>query len=168
MLKLMPPPQLHPLCKNLRMIEDVISLRLSLSRRWNFALAAAVLLAVEVAIARYAPPGWLRGFVGDVLVVALVYAAFGLCRPSTRPASLAMASVLFACVIEILQAFGLVDMLGIHGSSVFQRVLRIALGATFDPLDFVAYGLGGYLSWLSVRMGNPPQPPSHSCPHPKY
>jgi hypothetical protein len=125
------------------MIEDVICPRLS--RRSTFALAAVVLLGLEVAIACYAPPGWLRGFVGDVLVVALMYAAFGLCRPTTTTitdARLALAALLFAYAIEVLQAFGLVDLLGLHNATPLHRVLRIALGATFDPWDLVAYTCG--------------------------
>ena len=47
--------------------------------RPQWLLAAVVLLAIEVSIARYAPPGALRGFGGDVLVVVLVYALLRAC-----------------------------------------------------------------------------------------
>jgi hypothetical protein len=148
------------------MIEDVICLRPGLfSRRWGFALAAAVLFCVEVAIARYAPPGWLRGFVGDVLVVVLVWSVFGLLgRASWSATRLALAALLFACMIEVLQAFGLVDLLGLHNATLWQRVLRIALGATFDPWDFVAYACGGVLC-LAISRWAAPQPVSpFTCP----
>ena len=45
----------------------------------------------------------------------------------------------FACFIEILQYFQLVDVLGISN-----RILRIALGSTFDLKDMVSYA-GGYV-----------------------
>ena len=34
------------------------------------------------------------------------------------------------------------EFLVIYGQTPVHRVLRIALGATFDALDFVAYGIG--------------------------
>jgi len=131
----------------LPMIKDVICLQPGLfTQRWGFALAAVMLFCVEVAIARYAQPGWLRGFVGDVLVVPLVWSVFGLFgRSSWSITRLALAALLFACMIEVLQAFGLVDLLGLHNATPLHRLLRIALGATFDPWDFVAYACGGAL-----------------------
>ena len=112
--------------------------------RWLF--VAVVLLAVEVSIARYAPPGALRGFGGDVLVVVLVYALLRACvaQPAAR---LALWALLFACAIECLQGLGMVDALGLHGQTALHRVLRIALGTTFDLWDLVAYGCG----WLVCR-----------------
>nr|WP_315426452.1 DUF2809 domain-containing protein [uncultured Albidiferax sp.] len=118
----------------------------SFTFRPHWLLAALGLLAIEVAIARYAPPGALRGFGGDVLVVVLVYAVLRSCvaQPATR---LALWALLFACVIECLQGLGMVDVLGLHGQTALQRVLRIALGTTFDVWDLAAYGCG----WLVCR-----------------
>lgn len=118
----------------------------SLTFRPQWLLAALALLAIEMAIARYAPPGALRGFGGDVLVVVLVYALLRTCV--TQPAArLALWALLFACAIECLQGLGMVDVLGLHGQTALHRVLRIALGATFDVWDLVAYGCG----WLVCR-----------------
>jgi Protein of unknown function (DUF2809) len=80
-----------------------------------------------------------------VLVVVLVYAVLRACL--VYPAKhLALAAFAFACCVECLQAFHLVDALGLHGQTLFHKVLRIALGATFDWWDFVAYGCGYALS----------------------
>jgi len=114
--------------------------------RTRWLLGTLALLAVEVAIARYAPPGVLRGFGGDVLVVVLVY-AFLRTFLALPPARLALWSLLFACAIEGLQGLGLVDALGLHGQTALHRVLRIALGSTFDVWDLVAYACG----WLLCR-----------------
>ena len=112
-------------------------------------LAALALLAVEVAIARYAPPGVLRGFVGDVLVVVLVYALLRACLVQP-PQRLALWALVFACVIEGLQGLGMADRLGLHNQTPLHSVLRIALGATFDVWDLVAYACG----WLVCRALN--------------
>lgn len=121
--------------------------------RWL--LAALALLAVEVAIARYAPPGVLRGFGGDVLVVVLLYAMLRSCV-AQPPARLALWALLFACAIEGLQGLGMADMLGLHGQTALHRVMRIALGATFDVWDLVAYACG----WLLCRALDPVKPAS--------
>ena len=118
----------------------------SFTFRIHWLLATLGLLAVEVAIARYAPPGVLRGFGGDVLVVVLVY-AFLRSFLALPPARLALGSLLFACAIECLQGLGMVDALGLHGQTALHRVLRIALGSTFDVWDLVAYACG----WLVCR-----------------
>ena len=111
---------------------------------------AVLLLAVEVAIARYVHTGLIRSFIGDVLVVVLVYAALraGLKCPAKH---LALAAFAFACCIEVLQAFHFVDLLGLHAQTALHMVLRIALGATFDVWDFVAYACGYALS-ISVEF----------------
>ncbi|MDR7306368.1 DUF2809 domain-containing protein [Rhodoferax saidenbachensis] len=118
----------------------------SFTFRPHWLLAALALLAVEVAIARYAPQGVLRGFGGDVLVVVLVYALLRTCvaQPAAR---LALWALLFACAIEGLQGLGMVDVLGLHDQTALHRILRIALGTTFDVWDLVAYGCG----WLVCR-----------------
>ena len=113
-------------------------------------LVTLALFVVEVAIARYAPQGVLRGFGGDVLVVVLVFALLRtfMAQPATR---LVLWALLFACTIEGLQGLGMVDALGIHGQTPLHRVLRIALGSTFDPWDLVAYGCGWLLCRLTCR-----------------
>jgi ABC-type enterochelin transport system permease subunit len=105
------------------------------------------LLAVEIAIARYIHTGLIRSFVGDVLVVVLVYVTLRtfLAWPAKH---LALGAFIFACCIEIAQAFNLVDQLGLYAQTPFHAVLRVALGATFDGWDIVAYTVGYALSML--------------------
>jgi Protein of unknown function (DUF2809) len=103
------------------------------------------MLLVEVAIARYVRTGLIRSFVGDVLVVVLVYTVLRACL--ALPAKyLALTAFVFACCIEVLQAFHLVELLDLHAQKPLQRALRMALGATFDWWDFVAYACGYALS----------------------
>ena len=92
---------------------------------------AALLLGTEVLIARHTH-GLLRGFVGDMLVVPLVYA---LLRATVQwPRGLAAGAALaLACLVELMQGLGLPDLL--HGllpgavqHHALYRVLQIALG----------------------------------------
>jgi hypothetical protein len=53
---------------------------------------------------------------------------------------LALWALLFACAIECLQGLGMADVLDLHGQTALHCVLPIALSATFDVWDLVAYG----------------------------
>jgi hypothetical protein len=106
---------------------------------------AVCLLLVEITIARYAPTGLIRSFVGDVLVVLLLYLTLRTML-ALQAKYLALGAFVFACCIEVAQAFNLVDQLGLHAQTPFHAVLRVALGATFDWWDFVAYSVGYLLS----------------------
>lgn len=46
---------------------------------WLFLLLTAALFIIEVLIARYSHSGFIRGFVGDVLVVLLYFALYVRC-----------------------------------------------------------------------------------------
>jgi ABC-type enterochelin transport system permease subunit len=113
----------------------------------RYGVLAVCLLVVEIAIARYIHTGLIRSFIGDVLVVVLVYVTLRafLAIPAKH---LALGAFVFACCIEVAQAFGLVERLGLHAQTTLHAVLRVALGATFDWWDFVAYTVGyGLLLW---------------------
>jgi hypothetical protein len=62
-------------------------------------------------------------------------------QPGAQPAArLALWALLFACAIECLQGLGMADVLDLHGQTALHCVLPIALSATFDVWDLVAYG----------------------------
>jgi hypothetical protein len=111
-----------------------------------------ILLAFEVMIARYVHGGlvggFVRGFAGDSLVVVLLCALMRAVTdvPASRVPWVAMA---VACAMEVLQAFWLVQLLGLADQTPIYTVLRVALGATFDWWDFVAYGCG-FALWRVV------------------
>ena len=122
--------------------------------RKSFFIYAVLLFLTEVLIALYAPAGFIRGFVGDVLVVILLFCMVrAVVSPVEKAAAkntgdgikhlfqtpwLAVAVLLFAFAIEFGQYWGLVDKLGLGGN----RLARIVIGSHFDPLDLVAYFVG--------------------------
>lgn len=124
--------------------------------RKSFLIYAVLLFVIEVLIARYAPSGFIRGFVGDVLVVLLLFCMARsvvpvgnvkghLINQLWRTPWLALAVLLFAFTIEFGQYWGLVDKLGLGGN----RLARIVIGSHFDPLDLLAYFVG-YLILMGV------------------
>ncbi|HVE55728.1 MAG TPA: DUF2809 domain-containing protein [Pyrinomonadaceae bacterium] len=111
----------------------------------KYLLLTILIFAVEVCIALFISDTLIRPFVGDVLVVILIYCFF---RIFLRISywKLAFGVLLLACVIEILQYFDYVKLLQLENN----RVISVILGRTFEWLDFAAY-LTGFLIILAVE-----------------
>ncbi len=113
------------------------------ARATHLAIALAIFVAEVLIATVFSRVVFVRAFVGDFLVVMLVYhvvKGFTLVRP--RP--LAVGVFLFACLVEGVQYFHPVDRLGLrHGS-----VLAIVMGNSFSWEDVLMYFLGCLASWL--------------------
>lgn len=105
--------------------------------RIKYAIAFGLLLLVEVMIALYVHDAFVRPYVGDMLVVILVYSFARIFIPE-RCRLLPLYVFLFAAGVEVLQYFKLVHVLGLEHN----RFLRIVLGSVFDIKDIVCYGVG--------------------------
>lgn len=99
-------------------------------RRFHFNiryfLLAVLIFIVEVLIALYMHDRIVRPYVGDLLVVILIYC---FCKSflSLPVLPLAVGVLLFSYTIEVLQYFNLVAMLGLERS----KLARIVLGSSF-------------------------------------
>ena len=85
----------------------------------------------------YVNDQFIRPFLGDVLVVILLF-AFLKIFIRKRNIVVAFSVLLFAVIIEFAQYFKLSELLGLDD----YKLCRIILGSTFDPLDLLAYFLG--------------------------
>lgn len=111
--------------------------------RLSYLAVALIIFAVEVLIATcLAHTGFIRGSLGDVLVVMLLYCLALSFRELPR-AQLAIGVFLFGCAVEATQAIPLAEALGFARGSV----LRIVLGDTFRWDDLLAYGVGCGVIW---------------------
>jgi hypothetical protein len=116
--------------------------------RLIFAITAVLLLITEVLIGVYAT-GWVRSYLGDVLVVILlytIYRAVFIDRPA-RWFVLPSLILLIAFGVEFLQLWGICDRLGIHN-----RLLRILLGTSFSAVDLVCYAIGCIPCYLAEYL----------------
>lgn len=112
--------------------------------RMLYLLLALAVLLIEVAIGagRLGGP-WVRGSLGDVLAVILVYCGLrGVLALSPRWA--ALLAVATGCVIEGLQAIHLAERLGLRPSSA----AAIALGNTATLHDLAMYLVGGGVAYI--------------------
>ncbi len=111
----------------------------------KYFLLAVILFFVEVFIALFITDTLIRPFIGDVLVVMLIYCAVRIFL-KVNYFRAALGVLIFAFTIEILQYFDYVKLLGLEKN----RVLSVALGRTFEWLDFAAY-LTGFLIILAIE-----------------
>ena len=98
-----------------------------------------VLLLIEVFIALAVHDSFVRPYLGDSLVVVLLY-CFVLALFDLGKRAVAVCVLLFACGVELAQYANAVALLGLEDN----RVMRVIIGTHFAPLDFVAY-LGGVM-----------------------
>lgn len=103
----------------------------------KYLLLTLLLLATEICIALFVNDRIIRPFIGDVLVVILIYSFVRIfLRADYR--KVAVGVLIFAFVIEILQYFDYVKLLGLENNSV----LSVMMGRTFERTDFAAYFTG--------------------------
>ncbi|AMC34619.1 ribosomal maturation YjgA family protein [Janthinobacterium sp. B9-8] len=103
---------------------------------------ALIIFLIEITIARgLFGNGFIRGSVGDILVIALIYSLFR--ANHIPPLRSSLFSITAGFVVEGLQYIHLVDLLGLQKGSV----LYIVIGNTFSPHDLLMYIMGGTLAW---------------------
>jgi len=103
----------------------------------KYAVLSIGLFAVEVFKALFIHDRLVRPFVGDMLVVILI---FTICRTFINAGyfRLALCALIFAFAVEIGQYFNLISIFGLRHSAL----ARIIIGATFDFHDLLAYSAG--------------------------
>lgn len=107
------------------------------NRRILYIAATVFFLLIEVIIALYVHDKWIRPYVGDILVVIVIYTFIRVWIP--RGWSLLPLYVfLFAVLVELLQFFQIVEILGLSDN----RFFAVLIGGTFDWMDIICYGVG--------------------------
>ena len=107
---------------------------------------AIALLAIEVLIALFMRDRFVRPYLGDVLVVMLIFFALRALHPF-RPVPLALGTFVFAVAVEVLQAWDLIGRLGWSSSTM----AKLVLGNTFQWGDLVCYATGCAASIVLAR-----------------
>lgn len=115
--------------------------------RIKYAIIFLIIFLLEVVIALFVHDKFVRPYVGDMLVVILIYFAVRIVVPQGCR-FLPLYVFLFAFLVEVLQYFHLVEVLGVADN----RFLRTILGATFDVKDIICYGIGGLAVGLYEYM----------------
>lgn len=103
----------------------------------RYFLLALLFFIIEVLIALYVKDNFVRPYVGDYLVVMLIYCSVRTFIKAS-PVKTALAVLLFSYFIETLQYFRIVDRLGLAGNTLAKTVI----GYGFEWADMLAYTLG--------------------------
>ena len=118
----------------------------------NYLFLTLLLFSVEVLIAVFVNDTLIRPFAGDVLVVILIYCFLRIFLNADHRKT-AFGVLLFACLIEILQYFDYVKLLGLEHN----RILSVMMGRTFEWFDFAAYFTGFLIVLLCEKIFRSPK-----------
>ena len=102
-----------------------------------YAFSALLLFITEVLIALFVHDQFIRPYIGDFLVVILIY-CFVKSFLNTPMVPTALGVLVFAYTVELLQYFRIVEVLGLQHS----RAARIIIGSSFEWQDLLAYTMG--------------------------
>ena len=106
-------------------------------KRIGYGVATVLIFLIELLIALFVRDRFIRPYVGDMLVVVLIYTFLRILFPE-KPRLLPLYVFLFAALVESLQAMNIVRVLGLQNN----RFFSILIGTTFDWKDIACYGVG--------------------------
>jgi len=103
----------------------------------NYFGSAVLIFAIETLIAIYVHDNFVRPYLGDVLVVILIY-CFLKSFFKLPVLITALVVLAFSFVIEFLQFLNIVEKLGLEKSTI----ARTVIGTSFAWMDLLTYMLG--------------------------
>lgn len=122
-------------------------------KRVLYLLATIIFLLIEIVIALYVRDSFVRPYMGDMLVVIVVYTFLRIFIPE-KVKILPLYIFLFAVSVEVMQYFSVVEMLGLKNN----RFMSVLIGSTFDIRDIVCYGIGclllGIYEWFQWKCNS--------------
>lgn len=106
-------------------------------KRLFYAIVFLFLLIVEILIALFVHDRFVRPYVGDMIVVVVVYCFVRIVIPE-RFRLMPLWVFLFAVCVEVLQYFRIVEVLGVEKNAF----LRTLIGTSFSWEDIFCYAVG--------------------------
>ena len=106
-------------------------------KKVTYALATIGITLIEVMIALFIRDNFVRPYVGDMLVVVLIYTFLKIFF-TEKPRILPLYVFLFAAAVELMQRVHIVELLGLQDN----HFLSILIGTTFDIKDIICYAAG--------------------------
>lgn len=121
-------------------------------KRIIYSILFVTLVIVEVLIALFVDDKIIRPYVGDILVVIVLYMLVRIIIPE-KCKLLPLYIFIFSVMVELLQYMKIVEILGLQNN----RFMSVLMGSVFDIKDIVCYGigcviLGGYEIILTRRQ----------------
>jgi hypothetical protein len=117
-----------------------------LTFRKHYFLFVVLIFVIELLIAMFLHDGIIRPYIGDLLVVMLIY-CFVRSFFKLSVLNAAIGTLIFAYLIEFLQYLNLIQILGLQNS----KMANLVLGNFFEWIDMLAYTLGIALALVVER-----------------
>ncbi len=108
-----------------------------MKKRFTYTIITIILLTIEVLIALFVHDNFIRPYIGDVLVVIVIYTFIRIFVPE-RVRMLPSYILCFAVLVELLQYFRIVEVLGLQDN----RFFSVLIGSVFDMKDIICYAVG--------------------------
>ena len=102
----------------------------------NYLALTAILFTTEVLIALFVHDSFVRTYLGDALVVILIY-CFIKSFLNLRVVTVALFTLIVAFIVEFLQYVNIVERFGIES-----EIARVVLGTSYAVEDLFAYVAG--------------------------
>lgn len=110
--------------------------------RLVYAVLFVILLLSEILIGLFVHDSFVRPYVGDTLVVILLWALVRIIIPE-KAVWLSGPIFAFAVLVELSQIIPLVDLLGIDN-----KLIRTLMGTSFAVGDLLAYAAGCLITFI--------------------
>lgn len=109
----------------------------------KYLLITFIILLIEIFIAIFVKDSIIRPYVGDMLVIILIYTFIRIFI--SRPMKLLPLYIfIFAVIVEISQYFNFIEMMNLQDN----RIISIIAGSTFDIKDIICYLVGTIIIFL--------------------
>lgn len=106
------------------------------NRRWMYIMSFIITFLLEVIIALYIKNGFIRSYFGDILIIICLY-FFAKSIFDNKIKNIAIYILILGIIVEIMQYFNISKYIARES-----KVLKIALGTTFDIKDIICYLIG--------------------------
>ena len=116
-------------------------------QRITYAICFLVLFLTEVYIALYVHDDFVRPYIGDVFVTALICCFCRIFFPKGIRL-LPVYVLIFAMLVETAQYFNVITLLGLQDNALACTII----GTSFSHIDLVCYAVGCLLFW-AVESG---------------
>lgn len=110
---------------------------------YKYLIFFIILFIVEVIIALFINDKIIRPYIGDILVIILMYTFIRIfIRKEVRLLSIYL--FVFATFVEVMQYFNILEIVGLENN----KVLSVVFGSVFDMKDILCYLIGSIILFM--------------------
>lgn len=106
---------------------------------YKYLISFIIFFIIEILIAVFIHDNFIRPYIGDVLVIILIYMFIKIFVDKVE--KLPIYIFLFAVFVEILQLVKIVELLDLQNNKIISTII----GTTFDVKDLICYFVGSII-----------------------